>query len=51
MREVHVFQPMRSYLAGEVPASPVFWILHVMFVMASASGLMATAQIAPIARD
>jgi OFA family oxalate/formate antiporter-like MFS transporter len=32
-------------------ASPIFWILYVMFVMVSASGLMATAQIAPIAKD
>src|SRR5450432_3442219 len=31
--------------------TPVFWLLYVMFVMVSASGLMATAQIAPIAAD
>ena len=31
-------------------ASPVFWLLYVMFVLVSASGLMVTAQIAPIAR-
>jgi OFA family oxalate/formate antiporter-like MFS transporter len=31
--------------------SPVFWLLYIMFVMVSASGLMATAQIAPIAAD
>ena len=31
--------------------SPVFWLLYVMFIMVSASGLMATAQIALIARD
>ena len=37
--------------AGEVLMSPVFWLLYVMFVMVSASGLMATAQIAPIAKD
>jgi MFS transporter, OFA family, oxalate/formate antiporter len=29
----------------------VFWVLYVMFVMVSAAGLMATAQIAPIAKD
>jgi OFA family oxalate/formate antiporter-like MFS transporter len=34
-----------------VLSSPIFWILYVMFVMVSASGLMATAQIAPIAKD
>ena len=32
-------------------ATPVFWVLYVMFVMVSASGLMATAQIALIAKD
>ena len=31
--------------------SPVFWVLYLMFVMVAASGLMATAQIAPIAKD
>src|SRR5208337_3544093 len=31
--------------------TPVFWILYFMFVMVAASGLMATAQIAPIAKD
>jgi MFS transporter, OFA family, oxalate/formate antiporter len=31
--------------------TPVFWLMYLMFVMVSASGLMATAQIAPIASD
>jgi OFA family oxalate/formate antiporter-like MFS transporter len=31
--------------------SPVFWLLYLMFVKVSGSGLMATAQIAPIAKD
>jgi OFA family oxalate/formate antiporter-like MFS transporter len=44
-------QSARSYTPGEVLASPVFWILYIMFVIVSASGLMATAQIALIARD
>jgi OFA family oxalate/formate antiporter-like MFS transporter len=35
----------------QVLSSPVFWLLYIMFVMVSASGLMATAQIAPIAKD
>jgi OFA family oxalate/formate antiporter-like MFS transporter len=46
-----VTQSARSYTPGEVLASPVFWVLYVMFVMVSASGLMATAQIALIAKD
>jgi OFA family oxalate/formate antiporter-like MFS transporter len=41
----------RSFSPKEVLLSPVFWLLYVMFVMVSASGLMATAQIAPIAKD
>jgi MFS transporter, OFA family, oxalate/formate antiporter len=46
-----VAQASRNYTPTEVLASPIFWILYVMFVMVSASGLMATAQIAPIAKD
>ena len=45
-----VAQTARSYSPKEVLISPVFWLLYIMFVMVSASGLMATAQIAPIAR-
>jgi MFS transporter, OFA family, oxalate/formate antiporter len=46
-----VIQSVKSYSPTEVLLSPVFWLLYVMFVMVSASGLMATAQIAPIAKD
>jgi MFS transporter, OFA family, oxalate/formate antiporter len=41
----------RSYTPGEVLTSPIFWIMYVMFVIVAASGLMATAQVALIARD
>ena len=51
MAQPKVLQSARSYSPGEVLASPVFWVLYIMFVMVSASGLMATAQIALIARD
>ncbi len=44
-------QTARNYTPAEVLATPVFWLLYIMFVMVSASGLMATAQIAPIAKD
>jgi MFS transporter, OFA family, oxalate/formate antiporter len=44
-------QSVRSYTSGEVLRSPAFWLLYVMFVLVSASGLMATAQLAPIAKD
>ncbi len=46
-----VAQSAKSYSPKEVVLSPVFWLLYIMFVMVSASGLMATAQIAPIAKD
>jgi len=46
-----VAQSLRNYAPQQVLATPVFWLLYVMFVMVSASGLMATAQIAPIAKD
>jgi OFA family oxalate/formate antiporter-like MFS transporter len=44
-------QSARSYTSMEVLRSPAFWVLYLMFVLVSASGLMATAQLAPIARD
>ena len=31
--------------------TPVFWLMYVMFVLMAAGGLMATAQLAPIAND
>jgi MFS transporter, OFA family, oxalate/formate antiporter len=46
-----VVQSARSFSPEEVLLTPVFWLLYLMFVMVSASGLMATAQIAPIAAD
>jgi OFA family oxalate/formate antiporter-like MFS transporter len=46
-----VAQSARSFTPLEVLRNPVFWLLYVMFVTVSASGLMATAQIAPIAKD
>lgn len=36
---------------GEMVRSPAFWVMYVMFVLMAAGGLMATAQLAPIARD
>jgi len=46
-----VMQTSHSSTPREMLATPVFWVLYVMFVMVSASGLMATAQIALIAKD
>ncbi|WP_050886446.1 oxalate/formate MFS antiporter [Bradyrhizobium sp. STM 3843] len=46
-----VMQTARSYTPRQVLGTPVFWLLYIMFILVSASGLMATAQIAPIAKD
>jgi OFA family oxalate/formate antiporter-like MFS transporter len=44
-------QSTRSHTSMEVLRSPAFWLLYFMFVLVSSSGLMATAQLAPIAKD
>ena len=46
-----VAQSKRDYGPGEVSRTPVFWVMYAMFVMVGAGGLMATAQLAPIAKD
>ena len=46
-----VQQTRRDYGPAEVLRSPPFWVMYVMFVMVGAGGLMATAQLAPIAKD
>ena len=46
-----VIQTAESFTPRAMLVTPVFWILYVMFVLVSASGLMATAQLALIARD
>ncbi len=46
-----VQQTRRDYTPAETLKSPTFWVMYVMFVMVGAGGLMAIAQLAPIARD
>jgi len=46
-----VQQTRKEYNPGEMVRKPVFWVMYLMFVMVAAGGLMATAQLAPIARD
>src|SRR5881227_3960126 len=46
-----VQQTRRDYTPVEALKTPVFWVMYVMFVMVGAGGLMAIAQLAPIARD
>jgi len=48
---INVQQSKRDYSPAEVLRSPVFWVMYLMFVMVAAGGLMATAQLGPIAKD
>ena len=46
-----VVQTRRNYTWQEMVKTPVFWVMYAMFVMMAAGGLMATAQLGPIAKD
>lgn len=48
---VELLAARRSFAPTEMLKTPVFWIMYLMFVMMAAGGLMATAQLAPIAKD
>ena len=47
----HTDAPKASATPLEMLRSPVFWVMYLMFVLLAAGGLMATAQLAPIAKD
>jgi len=46
-----VQQSRRDYEWAEVLKTPVFYVMYIMFVAVGAGGLMAIAQLAPIAND
>jgi OFA family oxalate/formate antiporter-like MFS transporter len=46
-----VTQTRRDYGPAEAIRTPVFWVMYLMFVMVGAGGLMAVAQLAPLATD
>src|SRR6476659_11105239 len=46
-----VQQTRRDYTPAEALKTPVFWVMYFMFVAVGAGGLMAIAQLAPIAKD
>ena len=46
-----VQQTRRDYQPAEVLRTPVFWVMYAMFVMVGSGGLMAVAQLGPIASD
>ena len=41
----------RDYTPLQMASTPVFWVMYAMFVLMAAGGLMATAQLGPIAKD
>jgi OFA family oxalate/formate antiporter-like MFS transporter len=43
--------PAREQTPAEMLRTPAFWVMYLMFVLTAAGGLIATAQLTPIARD
>ncbi len=50
-RSARIIQTKRDFRPMEIIRQPVFWVMYVMFVMVASGGLMAVAQLAPIAKD
>jgi MFS transporter, OFA family, oxalate/formate antiporter len=44
-------QTQRDFALSEVVKSPPFWVMYAMFVMVGVGGLMAQAQLGPMAKD
>jgi MFS transporter, OFA family, oxalate/formate antiporter len=49
--KTHVAQTTRDYSPVETVKRPVFWLLYLMMTLIGMGGLMATANLAPIAKD
>jgi MFS transporter, OFA family, oxalate/formate antiporter len=50
-KQLNLPQTKIDFTPPEVLRSPIFWIMYAVFVMVAAGGLMAAAQVAPIAHD
>jgi OFA family oxalate/formate antiporter-like MFS transporter len=50
-KQLNLPQTKIDYTPAQVLRTPVFWVMYLVFVMVAAGGLMAAAQIAPIAHD
>jgi OFA family oxalate/formate antiporter-like MFS transporter len=50
-KQAKVQQTTANFTPSEMVKKPVFWVMYVMFVLVAAGGLMATAQMGPIAKD
>jgi OFA family oxalate/formate antiporter-like MFS transporter len=46
-----VLQGTHDYTPAETLRTPTFWVMYVMFTLVAAGGLMAVAQLGPIAKD
>src|SRR5215472_8750170 len=49
--QVRTRQTAVSFTSGEMAATPHFWLMYLMMAMVATGGLMATAQLAPMAKD
>ena len=49
--QVRTRQAALSFTSAEMASTPHFWLMYVMMAMVATGGLMATAQLAPMARD
>jgi OFA family oxalate/formate antiporter-like MFS transporter len=50
-KQARVQQTTANFPPSEMVKKPVFWVMYLMFVLVAAGGLMATAQMGPIAKD
>src|SRR4030081_3717425 len=50
-KQLNLPQTGIDFTPPQVLRSPIFWVMYLVFVMVAAGGLMAAAQIAPIAKD
>ncbi len=50
-KKLNLPQTVYGFRPSETLRSPIFWVLYVTFVLVASGGLMAAAQIAPIAHD
>jgi MFS transporter, OFA family, oxalate/formate antiporter len=50
-KPLRCLQGTRDYTPAETLRSPVFWTMYAMFVLVASGGLMAIAQLGPIAKD
>jgi OFA family oxalate/formate antiporter-like MFS transporter len=50
-KKTKVPQSKVDFSPTQIVRKPVFWVMYIMFVLVAAGGLMATAQMGPIAKD